>query len=109
MPSRADASSRRIGRGRGAARARRGDRADDCDRCIRCSRLHLPGAADYPAFRLLVFRGYGPSGTLQAGDDAEAVGWFGIDEMQRLPVIPSVLETAQAIVADESARSREQA
>ena len=29
---------------------------------------HLPGAANYPAFRLLVFRGYGPSGTLQAAE-----------------------------------------
>jgi 8-oxo-dGTP diphosphatase len=63
--------------------------------------FHLPGAAEYPAFRLLVFRGYRPAGALQAGDDADAVGWFGIEEMQRLPVIPSVLETAQAIVAAE--------
>jgi 8-oxo-dGTP diphosphatase len=61
--------------------------------------LHLPGAAHYPAFRLLVFRGYEPAGTLAAGDDADAVGWFSIDAMQQLPVIPSVLETAQAIVA----------
>lgn len=61
--------------------------------------LHLPGAPNYPAFRLLVFRGYGPAGTLAAGDDADAVGWFSIDDMQRLPVIPSVLETARAIVA----------
>jgi 8-oxo-dGTP diphosphatase len=63
--------------------------------------LKLPGANHYPAFRLLVFRGYGPAGTLQAGDDADAVGWFGLDEMERLPVIPSVLETAQAIMAAE--------
>ena len=61
--------------------------------------LLLPGAAEYPAFRLLVFRGYRPAGTLQAGDDADAVGWFSLDEMHRLPVIPSVLETARAIVA----------
>jgi 8-oxo-dGTP diphosphatase len=66
--------------------------------------LHLPGAAGHPAFRLLVFRGYGPSGALQADDDAETAGWFGIEEMQRLPVIPSVLETAQAIVAAENAK-----
>ena len=63
--------------------------------------LHLPGTADHPAFRLLVFRGYGPAGTPAAGDDADAVGWFGLDDMQRLPVIQSVLETAQAIVAAE--------
>jgi len=67
--------------------------------------FHLPGAAEHPAFRLLVFRGCGPVGTLQAGDDADAVGWFTIEEMQHLPVIPSVLETAQAIVAAER-RSR---
>ena len=36
-----------------------------------------------------------------AGDDADEVGWFGIDEMQTLPVIPSVLDTARAIIADE--------
>lgn len=64
--------------------------------------FHLPGAAEHPAFRLLVFRGYGPAGTLQAGDDADAVGWFGLDEMLRLPVIPSVLETAQAVFAAAS-------
>ena len=66
--------------------------------------LHLPGAAGHPAFRLLVFRGYGPGGALQADDDAETAGWFGIEEMLRLPVIPSVLETAQAIVAVENAK-----
>jgi 8-oxo-dGTP diphosphatase len=65
--------------------------------------LQLSGAAGHPAFRLLVFRGYGPSGMLQASDDAETAGWFGIEEMQRLPVIPSVLETALAIVAAENA------
>ena len=36
-----------------------------------------------------------------AGDDAEEVGWFGIEEMKTLPVIPSVLDTALAIVAAE--------
>jgi 8-oxo-dGTP pyrophosphatase MutT (NUDIX family) len=64
---------------------------------------HLPGAPPHPAFRLQVFRGYDPSGTLQAADDAEAAAWFGIEEMLRLPVIPSVLAAAQAIVAEESA------
>ena len=45
-----------------------------------------------------------PGGALQADDDAETAGWFGIEEMQRLPVIPSVLETAQAIVAADNAK-----
>jgi 8-oxo-dGTP diphosphatase len=63
--------------------------------------LHLPGSDRHPAFRLLVFRGFGPSGTMLAGDDADEVGWFGIEEMQTLPVIPSVLDTARAIVAAE--------
>ena len=61
----------------------------------------LPPApnADYPAFRLLVFRGYAPSGTMMAGDDAAEAAWFSIGEMEGLPVIPSVLETARSIIA----------
>jgi ADP-ribose pyrophosphatase YjhB (NUDIX family) len=54
---------------------------------------------DYPAFRLLVFRGNGPSGEMHAGDDAAEVGWFSLEEMELLPIIPSVLETARAIAA----------
>jgi 8-oxo-dGTP diphosphatase len=57
---------------------------------------------DHPAFRLLVFRGFLPSGALQAGDDAAEVGWFALDEMERLPIIPSVLETARSIAAERS-------
>lgn len=57
-------------------------------------------AGEFPAFRLLVFRGFGPSGTLQAGDDAAAAGWFDLDEMARLPIIPNVLETARAIASE---------
>jgi len=59
----------------------------------------LPGSAsgDIPSFRLLVFRGFGPSGTLRAGDDAAEAGWFKFDEMERLPIIPSVLDTARSI------------
>jgi 8-oxo-dGTP diphosphatase len=53
----------------------------------------------FPAFRLLVFRGFGPAGVLQAGDDAAQAGWFSLDEMQRLPIIPSVLDTARQIAA----------
>jgi 8-oxo-dGTP diphosphatase len=62
----------------------------------------LPGSpsGDYPAFRLLVFRGWGPSGMLRAGDDAAGVGWFRLDEMAALPIIPSVLDTARAISAE---------
>jgi 8-oxo-dGTP diphosphatase len=61
----------------------------------------LPGSplGDIPAFRLLVFRGFEPSGMLRAGDDAAEAGWFSLDEMEHLPVIPSVLETARAIAA----------
>src|SRR5262245_25732476 len=61
--------------------------------------LLLPGSGGYPSYRLLVFRGFEPSGTLQAGDDAAEAGWFALDEMERLPIIPSVLETARKIVA----------
>jgi 8-oxo-dGTP diphosphatase len=59
--------------------------------------LPAPPGAAYPAFRLLVFRGHEPSGEMRAGDDAAEVGWFRLDEMERLPIIPSVLETARAI------------
>ena len=45
-----------------------------------------------------------PAAAMLAGDDADEVGWFGIEEMQPLPVIPSVLETARAIVAAELAQ-----
>ena len=63
--------------------------------------LLLPPSAngDYPAFRLMVFRGYGPSGEMRAGDDAAEVGWFRLEEMELLPIIPSVLETARTIAA----------
>lgn len=57
----------------------------------------LNGSATYPAFRLLVFRGFGPSGRMRAGDDAAGVGWFSLEAMARLPIIPSVLDTARAI------------
>ena len=56
-------------------------------------------SGDFPAFRLLVFRGFGPSGHMRAGDDAAEVGWFRLDEMEALPIIPSVLDTALAIAA----------
>jgi 8-oxo-dGTP diphosphatase len=54
----------------------------------------------YPAFRLLVFRGFTPSGKVRAGDDAAEAGWFRLDEMEVLPIIPSVLETARAIATE---------
>lgn len=65
--------------------------------------LLLPGSPSgyYPPFRLLVFRGFAPAGTLRAGDDADEAGWFGIDEMPSLPIIASVLATAHAIIAAE--------
>jgi 8-oxo-dGTP diphosphatase len=71
------------------------------DRVTPFQELLLPPspAGDYPAFRLLVFRGYAPSGEMRAGDDAAEAGWFRLDEMERLPIIPSVLETARAIAA----------
>jgi 8-oxo-dGTP diphosphatase len=63
--------------------------------------LPPPPSRDHPAYRLLVFRGFVPSGVLQAGDDAVEAGWFEIDEMERLPIIPSVLETARAIAGGQ--------
>jgi ADP-ribose pyrophosphatase YjhB (NUDIX family) len=60
----------------------------------------IPSSGGHPAFRLVVFRGEGPTGTLAAGDDAAAAGWFSLQEMETLPIIPSVLETARAIAAE---------
>jgi ADP-ribose pyrophosphatase YjhB (NUDIX family) len=70
------------------------------DRVTPLRQYLIPPSGGHPAFRLLVFRGEGPSGTLAAGDDAAEAGWFGLAEMERLPVIPSVLETARAIAAE---------
>ena len=56
-----------------------------------------PGA---PGFDLTVFVGSEAEGTLEAGDDAEAAGWFGAGELDAIPVIDSVMEIARELLAD---------
>lgn len=62
--------------------------------------LLLHGSDGQPSYRLRVFRGFGPAGTLLAGDDAAEAGWFTLEEMAQLPIIPSVLETARNLSAE---------
>ena len=61
----------------------------------RCGNCLLPGSpGHHPAFRLLVFRGYRPERrACGPATTPTQVGWFRLDEMERLPIIPSVLET----------------
>ena len=51
-----------------------------------------------PAFRLHVFRASYAGGEAQAGDDADMAGFHSLEEMARLPVIPSVLEVARQLL-----------
>lgn len=55
-----------------------------------------PGA---PGFDLTVFAGDAAGGTLAAGDDAEAAGWFAAGELDAIPVIGSVLAIARELLA----------
>lgn len=48
-------------------------------------------------FVLSVHRAEYAGGEVQAGDDAEAVAWLSIGEMERLPLAGSVLEIARRI------------
>ena len=51
-----------------------------------------------PAFKLNVFRASYAGGEPQAGDDADMAGFHSLEEMTRLPVIPSVLEVARQLL-----------
>jgi ADP-ribose pyrophosphatase YjhB (NUDIX family) len=57
-----------------------------------------------PAFRLHVFTAPHLGGLPVAGDDADETGWFGLTEMAALPVIPSVVAVARALLGGEPAR-----
>jgi ADP-ribose pyrophosphatase YjhB (NUDIX family) len=57
-----------------------------------------PGEEDGPIYRLHVFLGHSVSGTPAAADDAASLGWFSIEEMERLAVTRSTLEAARAMV-----------
>lgn len=58
---------------------------------------------DGVGFRLQVFAGAYAGGEAVAGDDAAAAGWFTLADMAGLPVIESVLEVAQELLATPSA------
>lgn len=49
-------------------------------------------------FRLEVFAGTYHGGEAQAGDDAEEAGWHTLSGMEKLPVLPSVLEVARELL-----------
>ena len=51
-----------------------------------------------PAFRLHVFRAQYAGGEPKAGDDADMAGFYNLEDMDRLPVIPSVLEVARQLL-----------
>jgi ADP-ribose pyrophosphatase YjhB (NUDIX family) len=51
-----------------------------------------------PVFRLHVFTGAYVAGDAVASDDAASVGWYGVDEMEALPVTFSTLEIARRLL-----------
>lgn len=61
------------------------------------------GGASPHAFRLTVFRGFEPSGELAVGDDAEAAGFFSVEETRTMPLTGSVLEIVEQLLGDEAA------
>jgi 8-oxo-dGTP diphosphatase len=52
-----------------------------------------------PVFLLHVFSADYLAGEAAAGDDADAVGWFGLEAMAAIPVLPSVLGVARELLA----------
>jgi len=57
---------------------------------------------DGPIYRLHVFLGHSVEGTPAAADDAASLGWFSLDEMEKLPMTDSTLAAARAIVSGGS-------
>ncbi|HHZ08835.1 MAG TPA: NUDIX domain-containing protein [Rhizobiales bacterium] len=55
-------------------------------------------------YRLTVLTGAWQGGEAIAADDAEALGWYGLDELADLPITPSTLEIARRLLAGETAR-----
>lgn len=56
-------------------------------------------------YRLTVLTGSWQGGEAIAADDAEALGWYGLDELTDLPITPSTLEIARELLAGEPAGS----
>lgn len=53
-----------------------------------------------PGFRLHVFQADHVGGEPQPGDDADLAGFYSLEEMQHLPVIPSVTEVARQLLGN---------
>lgn len=51
-----------------------------------------------PIFRLHVFFGSSVIGTPGAADDAASLGWYSLEDMERLPVTASTLEAAREML-----------
>lgn len=56
-------------------------------------------AGNGPSYRLAVFVSADPGGVAVAGDDAAALGWYGLDRMAGLPMTESSLQIAGDISA----------
>lgn len=56
------------------------------------------GKASPHRFRLTVFHGEGLSGTLVVGDDADAAGFFTLEEARKLPLTGNVLEIIERLL-----------
>jgi 8-oxo-dGTP diphosphatase len=53
---------------------------------------------DLDAFALTVFVGTGPSGNLQAADDAKSAAYFSVEEAQALPMPASMIDCIEKLV-----------
>lgn len=56
------------------------------------------GRASPHRFRLTVFRGRGVHGTLTVGDDAEAAGFFTLEEARAMPLTGNVFEIVERML-----------
>jgi len=54
-------------------------------------------------YRLTVLTGTWVGGEAVAADDAEAAGWYGLDELETLPITLSVLEIARELLGAREA------
>ncbi|MGD9913579.1 MAG: NUDIX hydrolase [Rhizobiaceae bacterium] len=70
-----------------------------CDFAFLREFLLEPATTGASGFRLRVFSGRCDDGEPVAMDDAESAGWFTLEEMRRQPIIASVLEMAEDILA----------
>jgi 8-oxo-dGTP diphosphatase len=62
-----------------------------------------PETADSPIYRLHVFFGRAAAGAAMAADDAASLGWYSLEDMERLPVTSSTLEAAREMLLSPGA------